>query len=349
MYVWVTGQDDNLGDSLLRRGYVDALAPIGELSVWVRGASPDFVTGLGLRKEGEVARSFAAWTFDAFRSTLRSRTIIALNAGEMVVSGRGAAKLALLTVLILCARIRGGGGVWVGAGVPKTGRKALLAVYRAAAKACAFVSWRDAESVDLLGVGTVTPDWAFGLGDLENLDQGEPRDVLGVVLRGDRPAPSEEWWDWIDAQADSLGLRPTMIVQVSTDTKLAASVAARRGYDVFDWPRGRNHSDHESEVRALYRRCALVVGDRLHGLVVAATEGAVPLGWVTSSRGKIRRHFDAAGITIAGEAEGAPASSLRVLDPSTLEAARTSVWSDVERARTTITNASIDMRQQFSN
>jgi hypothetical protein len=82
------------------------------------------------------------------------------------------------------------------------------------------------------------------------------------------------------------------------------------GGTVLDWPDGLSHAEQEKRLRDEYSRCALVVGDRLHGLVIAATEGAAPLGWVESSSGKIRRHFEAVGLEAPGRYEGSAAFEL---------------------------------------
>jgi hypothetical protein len=90
---------------------------------------------------------------------------------------------------------------------------------------------------------------------------------------------------------------------------------------------------HERHLREVYRQCLIVVGDRLHGLIIGATEGAVPLGWVESSGGKIGRHFLAVGLYYPGEFEGASASSLPALDHPQIEKMRGELGRAVESAR----------------
>ncbi|GMA30389.1 glycosyltransferase family 2 protein [Litorihabitans aurantiacus] len=66
-FVWATGQDDNIGDSLLRRPYVSAVSGGRGAAVWVREASPDFEAGLDLSPRDVLVRSWWAWYAMAFR------------------------------------------------------------------------------------------------------------------------------------------------------------------------------------------------------------------------------------------------------------------------------------------
>ena len=87
-------------------------------------------------------------------------------------------------------------------------------------------------------------------------------------------------------------------------------------------------------MRETYSETRLVIGDRLHGLIVAATEGAVPLGWVESSTGKIRRHFNAAKMPFSvGEFEGAAASELPAVSNVQLLEWRATLEARVAEAR----------------
>jgi polysaccharide pyruvyl transferase WcaK-like protein len=223
----------------------------------------------------------------------------------MTVSKRGAVKmLALAPVMLLC-RLRGGGGVWVGSGVPPHGTPVLAGTYKLAAHLCDPVSWRDQVSADQMGVGSVAPDWAFTLGTPSaEWAPLEERDLLTIVLRGDRAFPDAEWWTWVLELAERLGLKPAAVVQVRRDGDYAARAASEYGFEVVAWPKPDDHRQQEETVRQAYRRSAVTIGDRLHGLIVAATEGSIPLGWVPTSRGKIARHFEAAGIAFTGQYEG---------------------------------------------
>ena len=61
------------------------------------------------------------------------------------------------------------------------------------------------------------------------------------------------------------------------------------------WPEDRSLTDHETVLRAIYRKSALVVSDRLHALIIGMTEGAVPACVTDAGEAKIERHFEAIG------------------------------------------------------
>ncbi|GEK21484.1 polysaccharide pyruvyl transferase family protein [Cellulomonas xylanilytica] len=318
--LWATGQDDNIGDSLLRRALVEAVDGSGRLSVFVGPASPGFVSGLGLPDGAVQHASFGAWYRDTLAAVWRSGAVPVLNAGEVPVSRGGAVRVGALFPLLALSRLRGAGGVWVGAGVPVQ-RRGLRWVYRLAARLCRVVSWRDARTALTMGGGDVVPDLGFALGtSVAAWPADDTRDVLALSLRFDRPLPDARWFAWIEESAAALGLRLVVVSQVARDDGRGAEIAARIEADVEVVPwSSSDHRKQEDLVREVYSRSRLVVSDRLHVLVVACTEGAVPLGAVPSGTGKVRRHFDAAGMPWVGEHDGVPASSLPPLDAALLD------------------------------
>ncbi|WP_284249022.1 hypothetical protein [Litorihabitans aurantiacus] len=134
-----------------------------------------------------------------------------------------------------------------------------------------------------------------------------------MSLRGDRPFPDDAWWSWVVALADELGLELTTVVQVRRDQDYALEAAARLGATAVTWPGDSDHAEQEERLRDVYGRSLVTVSDRLHVLVTAATEGAIPLAWVPSAGGKSRRHFDAVDLTFVGRGEGTPSDRLPAL------------------------------------
>jgi len=179
----------------------------------------------------------------------------------------------------------------------------------------------------------VGADWAFAEGSDVGAWNYSERGLAAFVMRGDRQEPSQEWLDWARDLLSALGLSPVVVVQVESDAKRAHSLAAALGGRVLEWPEGVSHDEQEAAVRAVYRECRIVVGDRLHGLIVAATEGAVPLGWVESSRGKIAEHFDPVGLEFVGQQEGDRGPELTAIDEAQLGVWRTTVAEAVAAAR----------------
>ncbi|MFT0138600.1 polysaccharide pyruvyl transferase family protein [Alcanivoracaceae bacterium MT1] len=263
----------------------------------------------------------------------RRRTLIIPNAGEVRVSRRGSVRMLSILLASLAPKTR---VLWIGAGVP--GRNSIWAQpYRLVARRAKLATFRDVASAELLGRGSVTPDWAFALGtNVENWTPAEGREKIALVLRGDRSRPSEDWLEWVRGLAKSHSLDPVVVAQVRRDNELAASLAEELNGQALLFEHDTPHSRQESLVREVYRQSSFVVGDRLHGLVVAATEGAIPIGWVESSSGKIKRHFDAIEMAYVGQFEGKDASILPDITEQDLDGWRLELRSRISQARSAI-------------
>lgn len=302
VFVPATGQDDNLGDSVLRRGLLEGLrAPGVQLNVFVGSSSLDYQSGLGLRGDDRLYRPEDHWRRDVVREVSAGRGSFVYNAGEVQVAN-GALRSNLIQLGInVAGRARGHGSIQTGVGIRDVkdrwagGRKAAL-------RRAAIVSWRDAASRDAAGIGSVNPDWAFALGG-EAADRGAQRRFLTVTMRHDRPAPDEAWLRAVMQIADSHSLTIAVVTQVRRDLDRAQEIASAVGGELLAWESG-SHAEWEIAIRAHYRQTALLVSDRLHALVIGLTEGAVPLGLTTASDEKLRRTLDAAALpacTLPGE------------------------------------------------
>ncbi len=334
VFEWAAGQDDNIGDSLLRRpSLADARSRGTTLHVFHGPSTPTFDTGLGLDPRDVTYRSFRKWVLAAARRGLKAPTLLVPNAGEVKVSRRGALRIGALWTLSLLPNVR---VVWMGAGVP--GERTIWSIpYRLLARRADLSTFRDAQSVSLLKAGRVAPDWAFALGSEVHTWRGPAtRHRLAFVLRGDRTEPSAAWMAWAKRLAGELELTPVFVAHVRRDNRLAAHLADIMGGDVIEFDESQTHENHEDHVRAVYRETLLAVGDRLHGLIVAATEGAVPLGWVESSGGKVGGHFDAVDMMFVGRGEGCPAAQLPVVTKNDIDGWSAALQFRVEQARVRI-------------
>lgn len=343
VFVWATGQDDNLGDSALRRGYLDVLRTRGKLTVWTGAASSGFLTGLGMQSADRRTGSYRRWYTRALSTAARRRTLVAVNAGEVPVSRMGAVRMTSLIPLILLARLRSGGGLWYGAGVPNPLKDRRLAVpYRVVAALCSEIRVREETSRAVVGHRELMPDWAFALGTpVEQWDLLEDRPLITLVLRGDRPEPSHEWLVWFEKLAAQLNLTPAVVVQVGRDYLRAQELTAALAPEYFAWFVD-DHAEHEATVREIYGRSAVVVSDRLHALIFGATEGAIPIGWVPTSSGKVRTHFDSWKMKWVGSHEGSQPESLPILDHAELSELHTKLRDSVEVHRAQLATTAIE-------
>jgi len=304
VFVSAVGQHDNIGDTVLRRAYLDVVRPLGRLHVFV-GDKPDgYVGGLRLAPGDVVHREPTSWR-TAVRDGLLGGAFYGFDSGETEVRRPYARRYARLAPLLAVNRARGGTAVQVGTGVRESQpwRVPISAVLRL----CDVVAWRDAYSRDLMGVGTVAPDWGFALGpDVATLRAGTDRPLLAVAVRqgtGDvrREPPDAAWAGRVRALADGLGLTPVVVTQVGRDGPTGDRLAHDLGAEHVAWT-DDDHATQEDRLRDVYRRCAYVLSDRLHVVVVAATEGAVPVGLTAptapgAAPDKVARTLAAAGIS----------------------------------------------------
>ncbi len=309
VFAWLTGQDDNLGDSALRRGYADALRTRGDLVAYVADASPAYVSGLGLGLADRVSTSLGAWLTEALAAARRGPATLAINAGEFTFSGRYTLQMLRILPALWRFRRRGGAVVWLGAAVPGP-RRGRTWLFRRLFRAADLVRWRDARTSEVFAPAPAMPDWALALEPAG--DAGE-RGALGVSLRFDRPYPSEAWLRAVRELAARLGLEVVAVAQVARDTDYARRLAADLGGRAVPFGE-ETHAEQEAVLRREYAAMRLILSDRLHALLIALSEGAVPLGLVEAATDKLARHFDALGMPWATASAPERIARLAALD-----------------------------------
>ena len=297
VFVIASGQDDNIGDVVLRRRMLAALSGLGPRHVFVHKASPGFREGLLLGPDDRFYDDYRTWLRACTMTGLTSRLLLMHNAGELVGNRDIAKRHLSLIPASLLARLRGHGVVRIGSGMRDSSGR-WLPVIRAVAWLDSVTIWRDATSRSYFGRGDVQPDWAFDATlphSLSGLDMTGERRYLAISMRSDRPLPPDAWFEALQIAARSRGLEPLVVTQVRRDNQLGAEIARRLGSQLIAWD-DASHLEQERTVREIYRQSALVVSDRLHALVIGLTEGAVPVGAIAWNDVKLARHFAAAGI-----------------------------------------------------
>lgn len=303
VFASAVGQYDNVGDTVLRRGFLDALRKVGPLHVYVGSRDEDHLSGLGLQPDDRLYRTSPEWRARLSKGLTTERSLYAFDTGETEVRRPFAMRYVRLAPLLVASRLRGGRSAHLGVGVRESSpwRMPIAAVLRL----CSVVTWRDQVSRQVMGVGRITPDWAFALGAPEDVLVEAPSDparrYLAVAIRASlshaaRDRPSAEWVETVRRMAAELGLEPVFVAQIERDGPLAEELAAELGAEAVVW-RSPNHAEHEARIRDVYRRSRLVLSDRLHALVIAATEGAVPVGLADGPDDKVVRTLAGAGIT----------------------------------------------------
>jgi Polysaccharide pyruvyl transferase len=313
------GQYDNVGDTVLRRGFLDTLRRVGTLNVFVGNRDADHVSALGLAEHDILYHTSAEWRARVSRALTKERSLYAFDTGETEVRRAFALRYLRLAPLLIASRLRGGISAHVGVGVRESTpwRVPISAVLRL----CSVVTWRDEYSRRVMGHGGLSPDWAFALGSPAEFLRSDstPRPRLAIAIRqglshAKREKPSEEWVSAVRQMSDELGLKPIVVAQIERDGPLTEELADRFGCEAVVWD-GPNHSRQESRLRAVYRESSVVLSDRLHGLVIAATEGAVPIGLAMSENDKVTRTLAGVGIsgTIVDRSLGDPDVAIDVM------------------------------------
>lgn len=291
LYAGCTGQEDNIGDVVLRRRFLHAIRPFGRLHVYVGDASPSFVEGLELSPSDKVYTDRAAW----LGACGKGDSSYFKNPGEIGVGLREE-----VAHLIASLRLKFHGGKFFILGPGLRGpiswmRKLALRPALACSSLC---YWRDSFSPAHLKVGKVMPDWAFAdFGPEKQPPNSSPvpsalRGKMAVSLRYDREYPSGEWLKGVREFARRAGLEIIVVTQVRRDGVRSKALARDLDAGLMDWG-DESHLEQESRLRFLYRECRLIISDRLHVLIIGLTEGAVPLCCIPYDEVKVGRHFEA--------------------------------------------------------
>lgn len=310
LFVRIAGQQDNLGDVVLHRSMIRSLRDLGQLNVLLESTEPAYANSI-VESGDIIFTDIGAW-HAALKSSLRDGPVFYFERpGELMLLRR---KLYNdLKMAITLRRIAWGCGasflLGVGARYPLTfwqkwGFRAAFAPYT-------MLGWREVRTAAQIGIGRVMPDWAFSGGTPVAQQPSGARDQLVVSLRVDRPEPSQEWFDALRQFAQRRELAITVVCQVARDMPRCRMLAEKLGGQIGPWIEG-DFIATERALRELYGRTALAVSDRLHVLIISASEGAVPLCLLDRSEDKIGRHFDAIGFHGSAEHIEGPDVDLRV-------------------------------------
>lgn len=306
VFVRVTGQEDNIGDIVLRRRLLKTAAEYGPLYVFNGDHSDAYTSGLHCSCE-RLFPSYSLWWSTMLEVAEREPVLLFDKPGELQNSWAFIRSQVKARVQRLRLRRRGGRAVLLGVGMRHSMPWPKRFVLRAALSDYRLIGWRDIRSHEELALGDVMPDWAFGE-DVPPPPPSGQRDLLIVSMRGDRPLPSARWFELLRSYATAHHLRIEVVTQVGRDQARSGELAAQLGAMPNPWLEG-DYEAQEQALRSLYRQARLVISDRMHVLIMAAVEGAVPLCLTDAPEEKIERHFRAinfpnVSFTLASNADG---------------------------------------------
>jgi O-antigen/teichoic acid export membrane protein len=342
VFAAMTGDYPNIGDAIIRRETLEWVHGIGPVHTYVGRAPDAWIDQIGAAPLGPVYRrrpGAQAW----IRALLTTpRPVLLFEPGEVQLESRHVVRELVFLALGLAVKARRGTIVYAPRALARISAPSLW-VYRMSARLADFSPMREQASFELVPGAVRSPDIAFAR---EGIPIGEPgasgpgRDTLVISLRGARAFPSDAWIQGVRSYADARGLRIVVSAQVRGDEARADELADALDAEAFGWGSVPDLAQ-ERRLLNLYERAALVLSDRLHVLILAASRGAIPLELVAGPSGKVRAHFawvgvhdvsvDAAGMdaaTVAAAIESAAARS-----PYELTAALTGARAEVRHVR----------------
>lgn len=299
-FVVVTGQRDNVGDSLLRRPLVSLARELGQCHVLVGKDATGYSVNVGLTNGDVVYADRRRWLKALVASALSTRTHLILNAGEMTINRKYALDRIVLFPVIALLKLRRGLVVQTGVGI-RNPRARVPRLIRMIVGSADIVTWRDGDSREAARHGAVQPDWAFAEGssaaEIKRRYSTPRTSRLALSLRGDRQAPSKIWIDTLKTALQAHSVRPVVVCQVRRDEDRSRWLADQLDADYVPWGPLADHRQQEEIARGVYADCDWVISDRLHVLIAAATEGAVVVPFAPDSGAKLKRTLGAAGMT----------------------------------------------------
>jgi len=296
-YMWLLGQDDNLGDIVLRRRLLQHVVGDGRPAVYFGSSSQDYIRATTHGHDVEIFDSSSKWYFSLLLSAVRGRAHLYFPPGEVrEIKSVGVWNLLMLPVLIL-VRATGGKVHNLGSGLYSEETIWIVPI-RMLSRLAEKVVVRDSQTQRRLGHGNVMPDLAFDEYGIESGRGPEqaPRDVLALSFRGKNFHLNESARIALKEVALQLRLQLIVVVQVRSDHAAMEQFASEIGANFLGWSSDTSAVEQEKKVRQVYSEAVIVMSDRIHSLIIGATEGALPIGFMQHADDKVGRHLEAAGL-----------------------------------------------------
>ena len=290
------GQYDNIGDIILRRTLLRWLRPLGTLHVYIGHAPLGYIEGLRLRKCDVIYKSYIRWYCSGLKSAYLGLANYAFKPGEIQLTIAGMKEHISILPLIMLIRMRNCAVIRIGSGSRQFSPLPRMLIWPSIAFS-QLIAWRDKDTADYLKKGNDIPDLAFDEGNqCSDTPCNDARGKLVVSMRSDRKPMPNVVQKAIRRTAEDFGLDIVVVTQVARDSSMSRYLALELDAGLLDW-NGECHKLQECRLREAYRQSKLVISDRLHVLIAAFTEGAIPINLIcNNANDKIARHFRTAGL-----------------------------------------------------
>lgn len=286
-FVSIAAQSDNLGDLVIRRVAVDWLQARANLHVFAGNTPSDYIDAYELPQSSRIYRGSATFLRKLVSTALRGGADFMISPGPITRARRTGLEVRARVNLANARFVKlNGGRVFVlGRAVRGGLSRALTAETKLSAIADAY--WvRDPISEKLVGGNALlAPDLAFAAKQPfpESPSELTDRGAVAFSLRGDEVV-SEEKISLLVDEAAALGLRPIFVTQVRRDDAQHRQLAERFNAECIGWEDQPHREQLERVVKA-YERSAIVVSNRLHGVVFGVRSGAGALVVQRTSQG----------------------------------------------------------------
>lgn len=299
IFIPIVGEFSNIGDIMHRNELLKWLKPCGNLHVYVGKAPEDFIQGLEVPTDTVIYTSAIRWLFALLFSPI-NKTHFVFNSGELTMRNRRLFLEIILFPFLLSTKLKGGKILRVGVAAASNVRVDFKSLWRWIFGFSTLIMWRTNTSKEFFGLGEVIPDLAFaGKGTLnyDCSEQIETRKNLVISMRWDRPYPNNDWLKAVKDFAYNRDLKIWVASQVRKDNPTCVRLANDLKGESVLWEDDVFHLDQGEHLRRIYKDSLLTISDRLHVLIAAVTEGALPSVILTQPSDKVQHHFDVLGLT----------------------------------------------------
>lgn len=303
IYFSLATQFGNLGDCIINDLVLRHLAEQATVFVLATNSPKWVVDMLRVYKHVHICHSYNEFVLKVLETAgPTSRRILFFKPGHFAASSNVFKLVRLMLAYIMCwVLVRSGWRIArIGASIDAYSASEALLQARLA-NLYAYYGVRDGRSYQILakmGVASVayTPDLAFLLPSAP-VKPTLPRSCVAIVLRK-RKWMNDTFPATISEQFHRLipsGLCCCVVQQVETDNELAAGISQALGCKLTVFKQTKASADTVFEA---YRGSAIAVSNRLHGLLFAWSQGAIPMAIVDESEDKkIIDLFTAIGIS----------------------------------------------------
>lgn len=296
IFIPIVGQFSNVGDTLHRRILLDWLKDAGILHIYIGKAPASFISGLQLPANSILYRNVYSWLWKLMLSGYK-KTDFVFNPGEMTFRKKRLFYELLLIPFLILTRLKKGSIMRIGVAAKSNTSINFPFLWRLCLSLTTAIYWRTNDSKERFGLGEVAPDLGFAddTHSLKGSLANDKRDLLIVSMRADRKEPSDNWISAIKAVAKRSNLTIKTLSQVKMDNSRTTKLGKKLSAEAVVWNDCFNHIEQEDRVRDIYAKAKIVLSDRLHVLIAAATEGCIPSCVLTARSDKVRHHFDVVG------------------------------------------------------